>query len=324
MSDYYTKYLKYKSKYLKLKYGGNNDKRLYFIATHNNRLTCFFTKILGEESKKFKNCTVIRCYFVNKVLHFEMIYEGELDQSEAKDPSKYWTITDFNNKKITMSKGLVNITGKAVDMNFGDFSNFKFDGNVEIYLVRHGKGVHNGAEGSDKFVLDRNKFFDAELVDIGKNQAKKAAGELVKFLETKFKNISLNMFFGASHLKRTRQTIGTFIGILGEKILKAKLNKTIYIVPCVHELAYSSDGNCDGSLFAGLELGKENSPKCGSPESIHKQKECSAERYCTKEICENVTYNVHWDYYLHFYGNKQRCRDVNFIWLILHLFADKN
>jgi len=269
-------------------------------VTHNNRLQCFFTKLKpNHKNKKFMNCSIIKCSLNEekyKQLKFELVYQGVLDPTEGKDITLYWNKNDFND------------TFKSIE-DLDILNPFIISGIKEIFLVRHGKGNHNGVNILQKGVALFGKLLtaslyshykDAELVEEGYKQAMYAAKELIK-LEPDLRNSKL--YFAASHLKRSQQTCAEIQYILG------KHNK-INIIPCLHELKYVKDGNCDGS---GKQLGgifeEENKPTCtsgkGSCKEIHV-------KTINDHIEENKIYNLNWNYYTDFYKNK-RCRDTNML-----------
>lgn len=277
-------------------------KKIIILATHNNRLQCFFTKIMSDKSynnKKFKNCAIIRCYGNKNIVNFELIYEGELANDEISKLTKpiddeYWNTSSFN--KIFS----INSCSTSAPIN-----------NTEIFLVRHGKGIHNGANFYEKIKeLSSGKFKDAELVALGWIQAINSAKYLKNYLKTLSKYDSSLYLYGASHLKRTHQTIGIFKYILDNDLPEHESFNKIYIIPCSHELMYSSDGNCDNpkiNVISNL-IARENVPKCtGNSEQ------------CDFIMIKSKKYNIDWSKYIAF--NKiNNCNETTMINQIISLF----
>ncbi len=290
MADFYTKYLKYKTKYLLLK--GGNPNRKIIVATHNNRLQCFFLKLNKEKNLKFKNCAIIKCYKNGNKIFFEMIYSGELD-GEYNNLEEYWDIESFNKMNFMMDHKPTKV--------------------FEIYLVRHGKGIHNGANITDD-MLKEDKYLDAPLDTIGFSQAKRAGSFLKEHLKGNLKKNISSLHFGASHLLRTRQTIVSIQLSLGIK-------KEIIIVPCVHEI-----DNCDdGILQESKKLGNENTPLCSKSGNMNidcmfVEKLCSdpENQYCS---IEKNKFQVNWGKYLRFYANNRSCITTNMMEQIIEVFS---
>lgn len=272
--------------------------KVAIVGTHNFRLQCFFTKMMYNQVKsyknlKFKNCAMIRCYNQDKDIHFEMIYEGELSKDENNDIKKYWNIESFDDASHSMKN-------KNLPLN------------TEIVLIRHGKGIHNGVSLFKK-MLDPAKYIDASLTQEGFYQANNAAYKLFTFFNTSGSKYD-KLIFGASHLKRSQQTVAVI-----EIYFKQK--SPIVIVPCTHELLYTSDGECDGSI---KQLGgtSENAPSCKKNFSIESSTEYSIESDLCKQIkklCDTCSeksgdyFEVDWEQYIDFYSKNGRCRKINMI-----------
>jgi hypothetical protein len=265
--------------------------KVAIVGTHNFRLQCFFTKMFydnNEESSytnlKFKNCAMIRCYNGGqKTIIFEMIYEGELSDDERKHDRKYWKKEAFNRDK------------NNVPLHF--IKDKSLPPGTEIILIRHGKGIHNGVSLLTK-MLDPKKYIDAELNDEGITQAENAAYNILD----RYKIGKIEIVFGASHLKRSQQTIAIIMKVLSHT------KSPIVIVPCTHELLYTSDGNCDGAIKQ-IGLTPENTPLC----NYKKLQGATFPEPCN--MVDGVA--VDWTKYLAFYkpekGERGRCRTTNMI-----------
>ena len=272
-----------------------NDKKYVFIATHDNRLQCFFNKLIHDNKlkvnmKRFKNCAIIHFTCNRNKVNINMIYEGDIDTSIEK-PNLFWTKVEFYN---LLSSKIHYITDESYN-------------NIEIFLIRHGKGKHNinlterqkmGATDAFKYMFNKkkmnisHKLIDAELTDgteekinthklNGITNAIKAGDELKKYLESK--NIILNntnCILGASRLRRTRQTISYIMyQILGDNIS----NYTLYIFPCVYEVAgVDKKGLCDKQSKIKSALAFENKPLCNGTNE-HKIND--------NNICTNIILN---------------------------------
>ena len=66
----------------------SNPINIIICGTHNNRLECFFAKLNKNNksyvSKVFNNCVIIRCFKINGMVKFNMIYEGELSNDTTQ------------------------------------------------------------------------------------------------------------------------------------------------------------------------------------------------------------------------------------------------
>ena len=144
--------------------------------------------------------------------------------------------------------------------------------NMEIYLIRHGEGRHNEMKLSEKLVnMDAR---DALLTLEGFSQAQRACEQLKIYLKNQ--NKIVKFFFGATHLKRTQQTIA-----IVQKTLN--IHQTIHIIPCAHETLYTSSGNCDDNIINVIgSIAKENQPICSEK---HLLSNCfEIDKYCNDKI----------------------------------------
>lgn len=184
--------------------------------------------------------------------------------------------------------------------------NTNIDKNIDIYIVRHGEGIHNTTLlGKFKNIMN---ITDALLTTEGQNMAIKAGKWLKTYLD---KKTFINLF--ASKLQRTRQTL--FYLLQAFQIEQNK--KKFIIIPCSHELQnFIESGECDAHN-EGKIVPPENRSKCicGLGDTISCKDIIKLQE--TKDCKENFGYENIWTYYNIFYriGEKDRskCRDTNFI-----------
>lgn len=262
------------------------NKKIIICGTHNNRLVCFLKKF-KTKSNNFKNCAIIKCYKINNIVNFEMIYEGHL----KKNGINHWTIDMFNK----------------------EFNNINIDipNNIEIYLVRHGNGTHNNLNIYEKVF---NGTIDPSLDNVGAIQAIQAG----IFLKDYLKN-SYNITFTASELIRTQQTIGLIMQQMNRQ------NENIIIVPCNHELLYNINGGCNETINKMIKI-NSNIPKCKvdniTDDCYILTKYCNELNNCNI----NLKININWNYYINFYKklkkNNENC-NVNLINILLNSIDDR-
>jgi hypothetical protein len=289
-----------------------DELNLTFIATHNDRLRCFFAKLMSTnkdfKNKKFRNCAIIRCANVPQEfgdgVEFKMVYEGDLMEGE---PTEYWSQTEFNKLELSCNGKLpicLNNHENGLKQNY-------------VYLIRHGEGIHNLSGRTERIFDINGEFKDASLTFRGYEQAKYAALKLLKYeLEGLNKKYSVHYYFGSSHLYRTRQTIAIFQQVLG-------INQTIYVLPCAHELPFNENGKCDDSWKNGKELTKENKPKCSydTPNLLNKEKCNTVIQICLPtnkdedDICKSGKYTVDWNFYERFYdtSSNESCENTDLV-----------
>jgi hypothetical protein len=279
----------------------NNNTRVIICGTHNNRLECFFTKINKNNnyiSKSFNNCVIIKCYKYNNNVRFNMIYQGEKYNSNNMlcTNSNCWNINEFNNYFNSINTYSINI----------DIPN-----NTEILLIRHAEGIHNRA-----YLLENifKNMIDPSLTEDGLYQAERAGTYLKSYLNRISTN---NIFFTASHLIRTQQTIGIIMK-------QMNINKTIYIVPCIHEIIYTGSGDSDNSLLQYLPI-PSNNPKCNF---LNMNDKCKLlNKFSINEDLykkRNITIPLDWNYYMKFYKLNKKCSDTNIITEILNTITNYN
>jgi hypothetical protein len=256
----------------------------HLIFTHNNRIQCllntFKTWHIGqrggfneevtqkskqdiykdEEKIRFKNCAVIKISVSpnqlnseTNTVNVEMIYEGELsdhEQSKLSSGKKKYYIKEEKEEvlhplwvRIFMPREYVI---PLLNLNIVQVLPFT------VYLVRHGQGVHNA---NNWLMRPVKGVYDTPLTMLGKEQATRAAHELIKNLNNeaslpkggrpnrytamrKLPELPVVMF-GISDLYRTYQTCLSFAGVF-----TLNFNVNIYLLPCSHEIS-SGKANCD-------------------------------------------------------------------------------
>ncbi len=279
--DYYSKYLKYKNKYttLKLLKGGSFilSDNIILCGTHNNRLECFFKSIEKDYPNiAFNNCVIIRCYNENDKLKFRMIYEGEDNQSKHLFIKNAWTIETFN----------FFFSNRNYNNNI-----IKLPKNTDVLLIRHALGVHNKMSLLEKMF---NFKKDSQLDVIGIEQSERAGIFLRHHLKSK------KLYFMASHLIRTQQTIAVIMKMLD-------ILQTIYIVPCAHELNLVIGNNCDCNILQKFPI-PSNMPKCRNNNNS-----CDKlTNYSGVSMYNNYTVNINWDYYNNF-SNNNNCQNTTIL-----------
>ena len=263
----------------------NNQKNIILCGTHNNRLECYFKNINNNfPNKFFNNCVIIKCYRINNKVKFSMIYEGE----DIYNLNNNWDILSFNQY----------------------INNFSYDidlpNNTEIFLIRHALGVHNKMNLLEKVF---NLKIDSQLDNIGFEQAERAGIFLRGYLKNFYDNNKL--FFMASHLVRTQQTIGIIMKMLE---LINSINQRLFIVPCSHELNNSSN-NCDASILEYIPIAS-NIPRCKNNNN-----DCNLLTNFPKKY-NNYKVDINWDYYMNFYKSNKKCQNTNMIAEIINLYLN--
>ena len=327
---YLNKLLCYVNNYDKLILSGGNKKTLFFIATHDNRLQCLLSRLFSVTNEKYKeltkrlqNCAIIKITIVENALKVEMIYEGET----TEDKKKFWTL---NGTKDTRGFKIVHEEPRVLNDKRFSFLNGLKD-NVVLFLVRHGKGIHNmnmtkrKIKGAIDLTVrsfiknydEKHALFDAELDETGIRQARKAGDILLNYLDENIKDWKTQrLLFGSSKLYRTRQTIGTIMSRLFSNI--NELNYNINVIPCSHEVAeVKNSGKCVDTGFKN-ELAYENKTACGKKsdniDNIEKCKNIVIEL----ENQEKLSIQVNWSEY---YKYEEDCVDDTLI-SIAHKITD--
>ena len=265
--------------------GDSNNKYVSVIATHQARIRCLLSDILGKKIERFMNGAVLRLEFDNNGMSCTLVHQGELDPNEKKSDRKYY-VTDTS---VSVDHF---IPEEFPEFNSVDHS-YKTDGNNYVFfLIRHGQGVHNTLKGMKKLRGDKNP----ELTDKGVIQAENTGNAMKddpEFQEAKY------LF--SSDLTRTIQTLVNVV-----KQCNTIDSKELFVLPCSHELNYDNKGSCDGSSKQ-MFTGNENKTSC---------------RSITDCIQEYEGFNINWNFYSEFYDKgtrlspgkkRKRCRNAKFL-----------
>lgn len=326
------------------------------ITTHNGRLRCLLssigfptTKLINNENQekkivggffnfgnkenkeiRFKNCAIL-LFEINssiRTIRISLIHDGEISNNSNKS-KKYYYVKKLSDSNINLNEiefPLKEYTDKEyfkilhiLHIMPEDLQN-KI---LNIYMIRHGEGIHNLMEGIHKIKKLGSKYVDAGLTDLGKIQASNASKSI---MDIKFDYIFV------SDLARTRQTI--------QEILQSNtyrnLIKEIIVLPCSHELNYNKSGLCDRNQNSSL-IENENKISCkifsDTCNLIDNDKLC-----CAIQIPNNISKNnknieLNWKYYREFYKNKTRsflntdrlhCRDTSMISIALYIINNNH
>lgn len=296
IKDYIEKELSNECKYI---YNTNKEYRDHTIyktillATHQTRIICFLKHIIEKnminkltlniDKLKFKNCAVLYCSWNdNNNMYIEMIYEGEINESEGE----YWTKDAFN---VLFEEIVFNI---EMPKN-----------NIEIFIIRHGEGWHNANKPIKTKPENKDKALDPHLTELGIIQAVNAANIIKTSITTS------KIILCASILQRTWETIACISHIINKDI-----KKNICIIPCSHELDYECD-----SVYKWLKKVRgyhENISHCINYDHNKqrlKRKDC--EQISLKENDTNIEYEIDWSYYKSLYeaDYMYKCTKISFI-----------
>ncbi len=119
----------------------------------------------------------------------------------------------------------------------------------QMIFIRHGEGIHNKAKWYDK-AFTMSNYLDANLTDIGLNQAK-TAGTILNGILSSFEHGKVLGF--ASDLQRTQNTLDNINKQLtGDNEITKK-----YILPCSHEIGVKK-GQCDDAAYYKRYANSEN------------------------------------------------------------------
>jgi len=297
------------------------------VVTHNGRIKCFLesigVKIMKDidgkkEEMRFKNCAIISLTIINKDITVKLEYDGQIDEATRKP--KYYYFTAGNTNTTSKDRKFEEVTYPNVlkKLQLPDDIN-----NAVIYIIRHGDGMHNGMNLSQKFgakLSPSQSLVDAPLTELGKKQAENAGLAL--------KNIVFNYLF-VSDLKRTRETLSNILinikkaNVGDAKIKKAYTRDDVFVLPCSHELKYNKNGGCDSNqkLF-NTKVTDENKTSC-KINTLDTYNCNNIYRFTEKSL------SVNWEYYNEFYNGQMRddnlstqnnnCANINMISMIFYI-----
>ena len=275
-----------------------SSKIVSIIATHNARIRCMLDIFFKVENEiRMKNCAILRFVVNQKGIDIEMVSGGELDPKENKAGRDYY-IASQEERNPTSNVGEIVFQRQQFPLTkLNLISDDLFDLEYVFYIIRHGQGIHN-------LPYATHMVLDTDVTDLGKKQAKNAGKRLYELMK-KYDDNELNNTF-ASDLVRTRQTI---VGIYeGTRSIDQnfKFPKTIIILPCSHELKYSSKGNCDKeSSFFKVDA-RENNPKCSNSTLLPQNKISNPSSECNQVILGNEKIVLDWSNYMTYNNNKMR------------------
>jgi broad specificity phosphatase PhoE len=252
------------------------DTRIILCVSHNSRIRCFLSKLFGKvEMKRFLNCAILEIKIENNNCTVKLIYPGEKGANIEKPYEKFYISSSEFDKYHSIH---------SIHSIFMD--------NTTIYLVRHAEGQHNtkmvdksGKKQTNEYKDWKNYFkasigykdaqIDPPLTETGKMQAKKAASALVTHMN--ITSININYVF-TSELKRTRETAYHMLSDINKQ-------KSIYPIPCIHEITDYAKGSCD-QVRLNLNLlptAAENRTNCDQPKM--------------QNTLECTEYNTDWSVY---------------------------
>ena len=294
--------------------GYDHSKIVSIIATHQSRIRCLLSDILGIKIERFMNGAVLRLEIKEHTLSCSLVHQGELNEDK---PNKKYYVTD----KGTTGKG------KLIQEDFPTIKdrshNYDTMGKPFVFfLIRHGQGVHNTLKGIKKILGDK----DPRLTNEGKQQAKNTGKAMINNSEYK-REFSEAKYLFSSDLKRTIQTLVNIVNVFNEytqnkivnNVENAVGSKKIIVLPCNHELNYDKKGSCDGALKQSV-IGNENKTSCNYSKSG-----------CVSLVGD---FEIDWSLYRDFYGegtrlnpgknNRRHCRNTNFLQEAINFISPEN
>ena len=268
------------------------NKFVSIIATHQARIRCYLSSILGKPMERFMNGAVLRIEINPTDLLCSLVYQGELN--EVKPEKKYYVINSNDSSPNYTAIPFPDVRVPS-----------KYNTNGETYVffvIRHGQGTHNILKGFQKKRAAVFGSKDTRLTDTGFEQAAKTGYMMTKNAEF----LSASSLF-SSDLVRTIETLVTVIKQDPNKTISNRIaGQEIVVLPCAHELNYDKSGSCDGSSSQAM-LGNENKPSCKSTNDC---------------ISSYQGFQINWNYYNSFYdngtriksgSNRKHCRNTNFL-----------
>ena len=186
------------------------------ITSHSKRIRQFINNYFDNFNinKRFMNCGILLMNAnINnhKEINIKLVYRGESDINEKREPSLYYDIDEFNNLNLKSTKLIIPV-------------------GLNIYFIRHAQGFHNLNNTIIKKLDSIKKKYilkDPQLTLIGNEQAKRTG----QFLLNNIPNITIKTLYMCSILLRTRETISNILSELNI------FNQDIYVLPCSHEIS---------------------------------------------------------------------------------------
>lgn len=278
------------------------------FVTHQARLKCLFNEFMNPGRiqdlipYRFMNGCVLRLTVMYDTMELSLADNGKID--ESKPGYIFYVKPDVNEPEINYTEPrqppnasyrIITFRDIRVDTPSSIKEYMNPTSKMVYYLIRHGQGTHNVTSGATK---KYNQVFgeaDAELTNVGIQQASEVGDKLAELLK---QSNTVNYIF-VSDLIRTQQTAATLCKQLSAQ--NVSIPKTLVVIPCSHELTYSRQG-CDGNQWS---VPKENMTKC-----------------IQIKDCQRMVYDipVDWSVYNAFYNGTRRsrtsenkCRNTNMI-----------
>ena len=334
------------------------------IVTHNARIRCFLKQFLKKmynvngvdkafSEIRLANCAILKVSLQksnNKILSsIDLIYSGEIDPKESKKGYIYFAPKQINGQdtpdvakmKLTTTTTVFDTINQIIEYeqlnNVLQIDASKLMENVQysFYLIRHGQATHNLYSKIGKiFNSPMNK--DTRLTaPTGINQAFAAGRWFLQYaMDNRIDINNCNLF--VSDLTRTRETVTNFIKSFQFKIQNNGVLKAVVVLPCAHELIYSSDknSNCDGAASGKTgNIAGENRMNCSRESIANCGKYGSTDTCCGSTFGNGFKLSFDWRMYTDFYGkgsrdepgnNRRHCRDTNMIAEALRYLAATN
>ena len=284
------------------------------ILGHQARFRCFLKKYItdafNDKVHRFQNGCIIQYKIDNQYITIDLIHNGEIDEQKpsyvyyVKPGTTQQSFEKLYNKSDNQSKAK-NPTWKYQVITFNKIKipNDMFtvgNNKYTFYLIRHGQAEHNLNKSLTK---TKNQLFgkpDTNLTKQGNQQAFNSGLSAQKYI----KNVN---FLFVSDLKRTRQTLVSFINGLKINNNSLQIPNKIVILPCLHELSFVQGNPCDGHQITNP---KENQIAC-------------TYNTCDQEIKSSLKdYDLDWSLYYKFYNEGTRkkkgpfaehCSNTNFL-----------
>ena len=264
------------------------------IDTNAGKINAIFAENDGAALGRFMNCAVVKLEVGYNNITISLVYQGELDPTEGGVGRVYYIdqyhTTEGAANRIVFPTITIPTPGSILPL-----------GGKTVYIMRHGQAAHNPRKYS-KSIQSLVGFRNTSLTEIGVKQAENAADKI----GSEINNISLITFLFASDLKRTRETVAVVYSKLFERgaITKSEeITKTIYILPCSHEVqTYSPKGSNPYNIDKankGAVVGTENTPTCAFSPIVE------------KDIKSTIKFTADSSYYNDFYNAKCRVSRIS-------------
>jgi bisphosphoglycerate-dependent phosphoglycerate mutase len=348
-NSFYTKYLKYKMKYINLKntIGGTNNDKNIMIVSHNTRIRCIIESLDKGAIEKIENYSNLKEYvekpIVKSIFNIKKTIQPEPIIPTTPIARLLYNSTDgeirFKNCAILLIKLVIKSPNASIELvdegtilnrkkgwyfgntNDGDdvkFPTFTFPISLlglQINDIEHNYNIYimrHGEATHNTYKISKNVFWDTDLTKNGIEQAESVA----KSFKIKFPDITFDLLC-ASKLRRSRNTLNYFIKNYDPDNINN--NDKIYVLPCNHELAYHKE-NCDknnngiGSFYAPENRSNCDINKDGKYINAYLNSNRSKDYLCEKVDKHVVDWTLHQKYYEDI---NRKCEDSNFIKILV-------